>query len=126
MRSTKTGNGGTNGQALARREPQLPEKAAELMQPPQWLTSLREAISGSIAPADLKEVIGAQVAKAREGDVKAAKFVMDQAHKLMASQAKLQPQVTIVQNNYYDTPADERPNVPIQPGDDASGKDLRQ
>jgi len=99
------------------------------MELPPWMGALREAMSGAIAPDDVKEVMAAQVRKAREGDRKAADFVMNQAHKLMASQAKLQRPVTIVQNNYYDVPADERPGAPIQPGDDGGEgdrKDLRK
>ncbi|MDB5297794.1 MAG: hypothetical protein JWO31_3777 [Phycisphaerales bacterium] len=85
------------------------------MKPPPWLQSLRDAMSGSIKGDDLQSIMQAQVDKAKEGDMRAASFVFNQAHKLMAAQAQQAPPVTIVQNNYYDAP---RPDAPIEPADD--------
>lgn len=127
-RSHVSQNGSQNGNgALARRGMATPDLPAvqELQEPPPWLKALRDAMAGSITGEDVKEVMAAQVQKAKDGDMKAAAFVMGQAHKLMQADAK-RPPVTIVQNNYYDTPADERPDVPLEPGDDDRGKDLRK
>lgn len=114
---------------LARRaptEPALPAGATDLMQLPPWMVALRDAMTGAVSPEVVGRVMAAQVKKAEDGDVKSASFVMNQVHKMMESQAKLQKSVTIVQNNYYDTPKDERPDAPIRPGDDANGADLRK
>ncbi len=119
-------NGNGHGSALARTTPPDPMQnptAAELMKPPPWLSALRDALAGSIQPDDIKEVMAAQVKKAKEGDKNAAAFVMNQAHKLMTTQA-MQPPVTIIQNNYYDD--SQRPDAPIEPGDELEGADIRK
>lgn len=85
------------------------------MEPPQWLKSLREAMGGAIQGDDLKAIMAKQVEKAKEGDRSAADFVFGQAHKLLQSEQK---RMTMVQNNYYDTPAAKRPDAPIEPDDD--------
>jgi hypothetical protein len=122
--NTKT-NGNGNGHALARQSlaAQVPAVVEQLQEPPPWLKAMREAMTGSIGAEDVKEVMKKQVEKAKGGDMKAASFVMNQAHKLMDMQAKSRRPVTIVQNNYYDTPAEAGPVAPIEPGD-AHGKDL--
>lgn len=94
-----------------------PATTGELMKPPPWLQALRDAMADSIKADDITAVMAKQVEKAKEGDMKAAAFVMNQANKLMTTQAK-QPPVTIVQNNYYDSP---RPDEPIDPKDDKEG-----
>lgn len=92
----------------------------ELVPVPKWLEALRESMASSIKPDDLKEVMLAQVKKAKDGDVSAARFVMEQAHKLMESG---QPKnVTVTQNNFYDTPADKRPDAPISVNDDRESR----
>lgn len=119
-------NSKDNG-ALTRRPtgtPDLPAVVDQLQELPPWMKALREAMTGSITGDDITQVMKAQVDKAKEGDLRAASFVMNQAHKLMATQSQQCP-ATIVQNNYYDTPADERPDAPLQPGDEG-GKDLRK
>jgi hypothetical protein len=115
------GNGSTS---LARTTSQSPPvlsidpSAGELMKPPPWLEALRSAMSDSIKADDVAAVMKKQVEMAKDGDLRAASFVMNQAHKLMTTQAKQQPAVTIVQNNYFDSP---RPDEPIEPGDDKNG-----
>ncbi len=91
------------------------------MKPPEWLTKLREAVSGSLPADEVKAVMQKQVERAKEGDVRSAAFVMNQVHKLMDSQAKSAPQMTLQQNNYYDAP---RPDKPITP-QDSPDEDLR-
>ena len=58
----------------------------------------------------------AQVDKAKQGDIKAAAFVMGQAHKMLAAEQK---RVTIIQNNYY---GEDRPDIPAaaEPGSPAA------
>ena len=98
---------------LATQESQAIE---DLMEPPAWLKSLREAMTSSLDASDLKAVMSKQVEKAKDGDTRAAAFVMDQAHRMLQSESKRA--VSIVQNNYYDTP---RPDKEIAPGD---GKEI--
>jgi hypothetical protein len=109
------GNGNRNGDAtLTRRIHSVEEEPAvkELVQLPPWLVALRDAMGSSIAGDDLKLIMKAQIDKAKEGDIKAANFVMSQAHKMLQAEQK---KVTIVQNNYYDG-AD--PDATIDPDDD--------
>ncbi len=116
--STASSNG--NGQALAHRTASVSEEAGELMKPPPWLQAMRDAMTDAVQANDLKEIMAVQVKKAKEGDPRAFALVMNHAHKMLQSEQK---RVTIVQNNYYDTPADVRPEVPIAPGD-SNGKDV--
>ncbi len=85
-----------------------------------WLQSLRDAMGSSIKGEDLTAIMQAQVEKAKGGDMKAASFVMNQAHKLMG--AEMKRPVSIVQNNhnYYDTPIDAHAEAPLQPDDERS------
>jgi len=83
------------------------ENPEQMMTLPPWLVALRESMVGAIKAEDLSAIMQAQVDKAKTGDVKAAAFVLDQAHRLLKSEQK---RVTIVQNNYYDTPA-SRPDT---------------
>src|SRR4051794_33894175 len=76
-----------------------PAAAAQVMELPPWLKTLRDAMGNSMKGEDLTQIMGAQLEKAKAGDVGAAKFVFDQAHKLIQSE---QRRVTITQNNYYD------------------------
>ena len=116
MSSSNEGNGSQRLPASKRPvSPPQQQSIEDLMEPPAWLKSLRDAMTSSIDAADLKAVMAKQVEKAKEGDTKAASFVMDQAHRMLQSEAKRA--VTITQNNYYDTP---RPDEPVRPGD---GKD---
>ena len=102
--------------ALSKRTTTVQEEPTEnLMQLPPWLKSLREGMASALQGDDLKEIMQAQVQKAKDGDMKAAQFVMAQAHKMVAAEQK---RVTVIQNNFYDTPADERPDAPIEPEDD--------
>ena len=92
----------------------------ELMQQPPWLQALRKAMGESIKADDISAIMQAQVNKAKEGDARAAKFVLDQAHKMMASDAS-RP-VSIVQNNFYDG---ERPDTSTA-ADPTSAERLRK
>src|SRR5690242_10826261 len=108
----------TNGNGLvpaSKRSVTPPEPLAlnDAMEPPAWLKSLRDAMASSINADDLKAVMSKQVEKAKTGDTKAAAFVMDQANKMLQTDAKRS--VSITQNNYYDSP---RPDEPITPTDD--------
>lgn len=109
-------NGSTNGHKpeLAKRTTHVQEEAtgAELLEHPPWLKALRESMAASINGGDLKDIMAAQVAKAKEGDRKAADFVFRQAHQMLKSAEK---RVTITQNNFY---GEERPDTPAlaEPG----------
>src|SRR4051794_26554334 len=94
-------NGNGNGNSLAKRTEHVQEEsgAAALMKLPPWLQSLKDAMAGSIQADDLKEIMSAQVQKAREGNMQAANFVLNQAHKMLQGEQK---RVTVIQNNYYD------------------------
>jgi hypothetical protein len=121
----------TSGMELVKRttrieeEPAAAAAATELMQPPPWLKALRESMAGAIEPSDLKEIMQAQVDKAKQGDERAAKFVFNQAHRMM--QAEQQKRLTVIQNNYYDTPAEQRPDTPAEmaAGSDAKIRKMR-
>jgi hypothetical protein len=111
-------NANGNGQkGLARTRVEI-DAPAPLVELPPWLKSLQESMGNSIAAGDLKEIMAAQIAKAKEGDRAAAQFVFGQAHKMIAAEAKKMP-ATIIQNNYYGD--DQRPDTPAGPG-----KDLRK
>ncbi len=102
------GNNGNGAHtSIARREMHIEatdptaSQAEELLPQPQWLAALKSAMPSG---EDLKKIMETQVAKARDGNRAAAKFVFDQVHKMQQSERK-QP-VTIVQNNFYgDDPA---------------------
>lgn len=86
-------NGHTDG-AVALQAPALPP----------WLIAMRQAVSDAVSPDDIKEMIQAQVKRAKEGDAKALKVVME----LMGSN---QP-INLTQNNFEITtpaaPSDRR------------------
>jgi hypothetical protein len=85
MNSTHNGNGRARPLALA-----------ETMELPAWMQSIRDAVSQSIKPEDLKAIMGKQIEKAKQGDERAAKFVMDQARNFSEMRG-----MTLVQNNNY-------------------------
>lgn len=93
----------TEGNALA--------VSTDRMELPAWLTSIREAVTGAISADDLAAIMATQIQKARAGDEKAAKFVLDQACKFSQM-----PGLTIVQNNNYysDQSHVEQPEKPAQ------------
>lgn len=110
------GNGhGGNDHALSRRNHQIePVPDAAIMELPPWLKAMRDAMGESISGEDLKEVMAAQVKAAKGGNIAAANFVMNQAHRLIESERK---RVNIIQNNFFDTPPEKRPDTPIEPDD---------
>jgi len=116
MGTTNGNNNGANGLARLGTDAGI-ETAKQVMQLPPWLQTLRDAMGGAIKGEDLQAVMGKQVEAAKEGDIKAARFVFDQAHKMLQANTQALPPVTIVQNNYYDTPAAERPDAPVVPED---------
>lgn len=110
----RTGTPG-NGNELAKTTAG-PPGPADLLPQPDWLKAMRAAIAGAISGESLKDVMDAQMKKAKGGDLRAAKFVFDQAHKLVESES--QRPVEITQNNYYVDGASAdaesvRPHVPI-------------
>lgn len=88
---------------------------AALMELPPWLKALRDAMGSAIQGDDLKEIMAAQIKKAKEGNMQAAQFVMNQAHKMLAAEQK---RITVVQNNFYNATEDKRPDTPLEPDDD--------
>src|SRR5690349_8466779 len=79
---------------------------------PPWVAKMREAAMNSITEADIKEIVQAQVKRAKEGNAAALKFVFEQ----VLGGAQLQG-ATFVQNNY----AAEAAARPDKPTDAAPG-----
>lgn len=63
---------------------------------PDWMMSIRNAITGAIGADDLSEILKVQIEKAKKGDEKAARFVLDQAKAFADLRG-----VSITQNNNY-------------------------
>lgn len=75
---------------------------------PAWMQNLREAIASSVQATDIEAMVQAQVAKAKKGDEKACRFVLEY---LLGSQGK---PATVVQNNFHITPPADQP-MPARP-----------
>lgn len=73
---------------------------------PPWMARMRQAAVDSITETDVKEIVQSQVAKAKQGDPAAIKFVFDQ---LLGGGMK---GATFIQNNYG-----ESPDAPLAPND---------
>lgn len=72
---------------------------------PQWLVSIRQAVTGAIKAEDLEAIFAKQVELAKGGDRAAAKFVFDQAKAFSEIKG-----LSVTQNNYYGSkPADRDP-----------------
>ena len=97
--------------------PAANQTVEEYMPLPPWLTAMRDAMTAAVTPDVLTAVIKAQVRKAVEGDTRAAKFVTDQAHQLLAAEQR-RP-ISITQNNMYlaagsapiESPVNEEPHT---------------
>jgi hypothetical protein len=98
---------------LNRNLPERVEATPATVELPPWMRALRESMNGAIKPDDLKQIMEAQVAKAKKGDQAAARFVIDQAMKMTEAPKGL----TVVQNNYYSGP-DPREPAKALPGSD--------
>lgn len=106
------GNGQhTNRLAPTEQTHHVQEDVNSFMKLPPWLQSLRDAMSGAIQADDLTEIMKAQIVKAKKGDAKAAAFVMNQASRLIESEQK---KVTVIQNNYYNTPEEQKAETPAK------------
>ena len=68
----------------------------ETRQLPAWIKQMRAAVRESVSDEDLQAIIQAQVDKAKEGDQKAAKFVLDQLGQLASLKG-----VKIEQHNHH-------------------------
>lgn len=81
-------------------------------------------MSSSVTPSDLTEIMSVQIDKAKEGNTRAAAFVLKQVEKMTA--AARQP-ITITQNNFYDGP-EKRPDTPAseRPGEPATLEKMRR
>lgn len=78
---------------------------------PPWMAKLRTAVSDLVTEQDVKEIVQAQVTRAKAGDASAIKFVFDQ----LLGGAALKG-ATFVQNNYQDSkPAPTKPTA-ARPG----------
>jgi hypothetical protein len=64
---------------------------------PAWLTALREAINEGVRPEDVKAIVAKQVEKAKTGDDRAAKWVLD----LVSRQPQGPPPVTNATQNVF-------------------------
>jgi hypothetical protein len=63
---------------------------------PPWIQSMRDAIAASVTPDDIKAMVQAQVKKAKDGDERATRFVLE--HVLGGMDLK---GATFIQKNYY-------------------------
>jgi hypothetical protein len=119
MSSTAT-NGNGNGKAIAKSRTTNTHQSVEL---PPWMQAIRDGMAGAIKADDLKAIMQKQVEKALDGDVPAAKFVFDQAHKLSSTQG-----MTVIQNNYYGDDSGPRPDKPTRaiPGSDEKAETMRR
>ncbi len=98
----------------------VPE-TADLMKLPPWLEALRESMGDAIKGDDLKDIMKAQIDKAKGGDRSAAQFVFNQANKMIREHQK---PVTIVLNNFY---GEERPDAgaAAEPGTNAKVRTMQ-
>jgi hypothetical protein len=78
---------------------------------PPWMAAMREAATGCINEADIKEIVKNQVDRAKKGDPNAIKFVFEQ---VLGGGMK---GATFVQNIFTDGPR------PDKPGDEVPGTD---
>jgi len=67
-----------------------------LMALPDWMVRIRQAVTGAIKSQDLEAIFAKQVELAKQGDRRAAKFVLDQARAFSEVKG-----ITIVQNNFH-------------------------
>lgn len=79
--------------------PEIPTEAL-----PPWIATMRKAAMDAVGVDDIKEIVQAQVKKAKEGDANAMKFVFEQV--LGGAQLK---GATFIQNVY---PTGDRPDEP--------------
>lgn len=74
------------------------------------MQQLRDGLASSINAGDLAEIMATQVAKAKSGDVGAANFVFNQAHRIMSATTPRGPSQVVQNNNFFD--AETRPDTP--------------
>jgi hypothetical protein len=104
-------NSNGNGQALAKREASPAESSGALMQLPDWMVRIRQAVTGAIKADDLEAILAKQVELAKQGDRKAAAFVLQQAKEFSEIKG-----VTLVQNIYHNSPPGQEK---VQPGEES-------
>lgn len=85
---------------------------------PPWVLAMRRAAKEALGESDVVDIVKGQVARAKQGDQGAIKFVFDQL--LGGNELK---GATFVQNNFYGT-EDEGPKKPCG-GAPGSGKKVR-
>lgn len=83
------------------------EPANGVPSPTSWVQRMRAAAEAAIGEGDVRAIIAKQIEKAKAGDERAAKFVLDVIVGKSAS-------MTLVQNNFDGTPA-ARPAATFAP-----------
>ncbi len=71
------------------------ELARQTQTMPAWITAMRAAAQSAISESDIKEIVEAQLKRAKSGDSAAIKFIFDQVIGMKG--------MTLIQNNF---PAD--------------------
>jgi hypothetical protein len=80
--------------------------ASELI--PSWVVKMREAAASSITEGDIKDIVKAQVQRAKDGNAAALKFIFEQ----VLGGAELKG-ATFIQNNYGKDESPEKPALAL-------------